>query len=66
MDDINELKKRNPSDEDLRQFMHDTYSCVRDHQNLFDKYFFKIPENWVNPQPGSVTRKQFDEKIFNQ
>ena len=52
---MEDLKKRQAPSWEVEKFLHDKYSCVKEKQTPIDKFFHPIPENWINPPPGSVT-----------
>ena len=42
-------KNKTPSPEQL-EYVAKAWACVKEKQTFADAVFFKIPENWLNPQ----------------
>lgn len=53
--DVQVLKARKASNLEIEMFMHKRFSCLKEKQNPVQTFFFPVPENWINPPPGSVT-----------
>jgi len=54
-DEIQELKSKKASNLEIEMFMHKKFSCLKEKQTPIQAFFFPVPENWINPPPGSVT-----------
>ena len=52
---IQKLKARKASSLELEMLMHKSFSCLKEKQNPVQTFFFPVPENWINPPPGSIT-----------
>ncbi len=52
---MDDLKKRRAPNWEVEKFMHDKYSCLKENQNFIENFYFPVPDNWINPPPGSVT-----------
>lgn len=52
---IQELKARKASSLELEMIMRKNFSCLKEKQNGVQNFFFPVPENWINPPPGSIT-----------
>ena len=55
MEEIASLKSRKAPGVEVEKFMHTTYSCVKEKENSIQAHYFQVPDNWLNPPPGSVT-----------
>lgn len=53
--EMSELKARKAPPADIEEFMRVKFGCIASKQNALQAFFFKIPETWLNPPPGSVT-----------
>ncbi len=56
-----ELVKREASGEEVENYMHNTFSCIKQKQTYFESLFLPIPEKWINPPAGSVTYKSLQK-----
>lgn len=54
-DEMPRMKARKAPPEEIEAFMRSAFGCVVSKQNPLQAFFFKIPETWLNPPPGSVT-----------
>jgi hypothetical protein len=61
LDEIASLKIRKASGTEVERFMHTTFSCVKEKQNLIQAHYFPVPDKWLNPPPGSVTYKDIPD-----
>ncbi|MDO6388465.1 hypothetical protein [Uliginosibacterium sp. 31-12] len=52
---MNDLKKRKAPNWEVERFMHEKFSCLTQKQNFLEKLVFPVPDNWINPPPGSVS-----------
>lgn len=53
--EVDDLKTRKASSIEIEMFMHKKFSCLKEKQSPLQTFFFPVPENWINPPPGSVT-----------
>lgn len=53
--EVDELKLKKASNLEIEMFMHKRFSCLKEKQSPIQTFFFPVPENWINPPPGSIT-----------
>lgn len=53
--EIDDLKSKKASSLEIEMFMHKKFSCLKEKQSPIQTFFFPVPENWINPPPGSIT-----------
>lgn len=59
---MDDLVRRKAPGWEVEKFTHEKYSCLNNKQNIVENFFFPVPENWINPVPGSLTYKDVIKK----
>lgn len=49
------LKRQKASGFEVEQYLHKTYSCIKQRQGFLQSIFYPVPDKWLNPPSGSVS-----------